>query len=625
MTDDQTRKKPAASAIPRAVRPTPAKPTSGNSLRVPLPLKRPRPAVPPPKATPVIKAFPVAKPLASPVVPKDVNERLQQLVRLSRINGYVTIQNINEVIPESSTDLELIENIMNILDNLSIKLLHQDEIESFENRIEAIGHEIVLGPTTEAPYDSLEVYLQQVNLKPSTDRAQENELFQHIVDAENRAQDFLFSRWLTLPMQSDLARSLLDNHVRMHEVIDGRKFRRSDNLSSDISTTVHACDALRAQLDSLWGNYLDESDLQLKYKALEIYRKAELDSSCGCKALLRKFCFKMSIFEDWLNGPLVQADLREARRIVDSLDSRADSSLSALLVHDIELKWRLSLWDFIRICEKTFLHLGEVRRAKAEIIENNLRLVVEVANEFEGDGLDKLDLIQEGNIGLVKTVDRYNHARGYAFPAIVRWWVRQVLSRAVACQSRIIRIPVHLAELVDTVVRARKKFVRANGREPAVEELATLLDLPLDRMHECVELARRHALPADEEIDAYEMTNLQLDESRQLECLVAEDPDQDPISATSAQLLRERIDFVLRSLAEREKEVIILRYGLIDGVERTLEEVGRHYRLTRERIRQIEVKALKNLRHPTRLRQLQGYIEDLCGDSTSGFGYFNNS
>jgi len=203
--------------------------------------------------------------------------------------------------------------------------------------------------------------------------------------------------------------------------------------------------------------------------------------------------------------------------------------------------------------------------------------------------------------------------------------VRQVLSRAVACQSRIIRIPVHLAELVDSVVRARKKFVRANGREPAREELATALNLPLEGVHEHVELARRHALPADEDIDAHEMNNLQLDESRQLECLVAEDPDQDPISATSAQLLRERIDFVLRSLAEREKEVIILRYGLIDGVERTLEEVGRHYRLTRERIRQIEVKALKNLRHPTRLRQLQGYIKDLCGDSTSGFGYFNNS
>jgi RNA polymerase primary sigma factor len=198
------------------------------------------------------------------------------------------------------------------------------------------------------------------------------------------------------------------------------------------------------------------------------------------------------------------------------------------------------------------------------------------------------------------------------------------LARAVSNQSRTVRIPVHLADLVDKVVQARKKLMRKLGREPNLEEMAAEMNMPIERMQEFIDLSRIHALSHHDEMTREDADSLHKDGASVLDGLVAEDPHENPTSAASTRLLREKIDFVLRSLAEREKEVIILRFGLLDGVQRTLEEVGRHYKLTRERVRQIEMKALKNLRHPTRLRQLREMAEGETGGSGPGFNDFTN-
>lgn len=562
---------------------------------------------------------------ASPVSP-GFNEKVHQLVSLSKKHGYVTVQNINEVIPESANDPILIENIMDILDNLDIKLLDENEVESFRKKSDVSGQ--VEGPVawSDRPvvphYDPFDVYLEQVRLKPRVSRARELELFQHITDGEYRAQEFLFSRWLTLPFHLELARKLLNKEERTDAVFDARRVKRGDNFSSTIWMLTESGDKLCTKLDGLWQAYLSEIDPQLRAKALEAYNKAELDSSEGCKVLLRKFCFKMSLFEEWLDTPCIQGDVREARRIVDSLGGSVGSGGDDVLAREIELRWRLSPLEFLKIYEKTRMHLDEVRRAKAEIIENNLRLVISVAREFQDRGLLLIDLIQEGNIGLMKTVDRYDHTRGYSFAVIAAWWVRQVLARAVANQSRTIRIPVHLADLVDKVVGARKKLTRNLGREPDLDEMAAEMNMPIERMQELIDLSKIHALSHHDEMTREDTDSLHKDGASVLDGLVAEDPHENPTSAASKRLLREKIDFVLRSLAEREKEVLVLRFGLIDGVQRTLEEVGRHFKLTRERIRQIEMKALKNLRHPTRLRQLRDSAEDQFGRVDPGFDDF---
>lgn len=562
----------------------------------------------------------------APVPRPDTNEKVQQLINRSKEKGFVTVQDINEVVPDAAADPIVVENIMDILDNLDIKLLDEDEIESFRKKPDE--SEQPEGPAawsdrpTVPHYDPFDVYLEQVSLKPRVSRARELELFQHITDGEHRAQEFLFSRWLTLPFHLELARKLLNKEERTDAAVDGRKVKRGDNFLSTISRLTDSGDKLCVKLDALWQAYLSELDPQLKAKALEAYNKAELDSSEGCKVLLRKFCFKMSLFEEWLDAPYIQSDVREVRRIVDGPSGSAGSGGDDILAREIEHRWRLSPLDFLKIYEKTRMHLDEVRRAKAEIIENNLRLVISVAREFQDRGLLLIDLIQEGNIGLMKTVDRYDHARGYGFAVIAAWWVRQVLARAVSNQSRTVRIPVHLADLVDKVVQARKKLTRKLGREPNLEEMAAEMNTPIERMQEFIDLSRIHALSHHDEMTREDADSLHKDGASVLDGLVAEDPHENPTSAASTRLLREKIDFVLRSLAEREKEVLILRFGLIDGVQRTLEEVGRHFKLTRERIRQIEMKALKNLRHPTRLRQLRDSAEDQFGRIDPGFDDF---
>ena len=579
----------------------------------------------PMKAVFYLKAAPI-RPIKAAPIRLDINEKVQQLVSLSKKNGYVTVQNINEVIPDSATDPELIENIMNILDNLDIKLLDEDEVESFRvkaDQQQQIEDSVASSGTSFVPhYDPFDVYLEQVNLKPRISRSEELNLFRHIADGEYRAQEFLFSRWLTLPFQLDLAKKVLSGAQRHEELVDSRKFKRNDPYLTMIKTVVASCENLNDRLEFLWKSYLSEDDPALAAEALQVYHEAELHVTDGCKFHLRKFYFRMSLFEEWLDESSIQKDLRDSRMIVDGPAEAIDSAKRMAMSREIELRWRLSPFEFLKVYEKTRMHLDEVRRARAELIENNLRLVISVAREFQDRGLLLIDLIQEGNIGLMKTIDRYDHARGYSFSGIATWWIRQVLARSVASQSRIVRIPVQLAELVDRVVHSRKKLVRKLGREPSLDEMAAEMNLPIERMQEYVDLSKIHALAHHDEMTREDADSLHQEGTNALDSLVAEDPHENPTSAASTRILREKIDFVLRSLAEREKEVLILRFGLIDGVQRTLDEVGRHFKVTRERIRQIEMKALKNLRHPTRLRQLRDSAKNQFGRIDPGFNDF---
>ena len=563
------------------------------------------------------------------------NEKINQLVSLAKLNGFVTVQNISEVIPECLEDPILIENIMNILDNLEIKLLDEAEVESYsinaDESPKAEGMSELSDQQPESDYDPVAIYLQQVSLRPRISRSEELQIFQHITDAELRAQEFLFSRWLTLPCQLELVDKVLNGSERFEDILDGRKVKRNGHNMNFLTTDANRCRNLASALDSLWKAYLDVSDLPLKAKAREDYHKLELDAELGCKSLLRKLRLRMSLFEDWLDRPEVTRDFRYARRIIDSpsfdvISGGAGGSATSPedLRRELELeqRWRLSLLEFVKVCEKTRMHLEEVRRAKSELIENNLRLVISCARHFQGRGLHFIDLVQEGNIGLMKAVDKYDPKRGYHFATFATWWVRQAIGRGIANQARTVRIPVHVADMVDKFVQIRKQLLKKHGREPSVEELASKMNLPVESMPQYLELVRKHALSKDDVQEEDDASSEGQDPEGALESLLAEGEPVHSASGMSLRQLREKIDFVLRSLAEREKEVIILRFGLLDGVQRTLEEVGRHYKLTRERVRQIEMKALKNLRHPTRLRQLRELSDGESGSSGPGFGDF---
>ena len=627
MTDKKNKKttdKPAkaskqAKPVVKAAAKAPAKPPV-KAVAAKAAAPKAAPVKPAPAKAPVAKV--VAKPAPKAIVPKPatatkpiapigpaINQKVQLLVSLSKKNGFVTVQNINEVIPDSATDPELIENIMNILDNLDIKLLDEDEVETYRKKVEDSEEEAARTVPADAPYDPFNVYLKQMGHKPLLTREQEVEISKRIEDAELRAQEFLFSCWLTLPYQLDLALKVLRKEERFDNVVIDKKVESRDAYYKMLPKATEECTKLKAKLDKAWQKYLDETDAPKKAKTREAYIKLERTAKEGCKDILRKFCFKMKLFEEWLELPDIKGDIEDSRNLVEPTivargPVRAKKAvkleISASRTREIELRWRLSPGELIHLARNVRKHLDEAQRAKTEMVEHNLRLVISIAKKYQNRGLLFTDLIQEGNMGLVKAVEKFEYRRGYKFSTYATWWIRQAITRSIADQARTIRIPVHMIETLNKVMQVQKQLLQEFGHEPSPEEVADEMNLPVERVQQIMKMAQQPISLQSPVGDGDDTSFGDFIEDKSAE---------NPYDMTAFSLLREKIIDVLDSLTERERRVLSLRFGLVDGYSRTLEEVGKQFKVTRERIRQIEAKALRKMRHPTRIRQLHGFFD----------------
>jgi RNA polymerase primary sigma factor len=319
------------------------------------------------------------------------------------------------------------------------------------------------------------------------------------------------------------------------------------------------------------------------------------------QSLYPQFFFKQRVTEEFVH--LADEHYARLRTVQEEMKKRVrhhGPSPHLKRLREIEITLWLSTGEFTERYEELRGWLRKALRAKTEMIEANLRLVISIAKKYTNRGLSFLDLIQEGNMGLMKAVEKFEYRRGYKFSTYATWWIRQAITRSIADQARTIRIPVHMIETINKLMRVQKQLLQEYGREPTPEEVAEEILLPVDRVRAVLKMAQQ-PISLQAPVGESEETNFG--------DFIEDKGAENPSDMTAIALLKEKIKDVLETLTERERQVLEQRFGLVDGYSRTLEEVGRQFRVTRERIRQIEAKALRKMRHPTRIRQLEGFLE----------------
>ncbi|MGB0776234.1 MAG: RNA polymerase sigma factor RpoD, partial [Akkermansiaceae bacterium] len=314
--------------------------------------------------------------------------------------------------------------------------------------------------------------------------------------------------------------------------------------------------------------------------------------------LYNRFYYKQKVVEDF--NVQVEDNQKKLWRYERKLKSKPGDNEFETKVREIQqLAWHKAE-DFLVSRKGLRQRTREAYQAKTEMVEANLRLVISIAKKYTNRGLSFLDLIQEGNMGLMKAVEKFEYRRGYKFSTYATWWIRQAITRSIADQARTIRIPVHMIETINKLMRVQKQLVQEYGREPSPDEIAEEIHLPVERVRAVLKMAQQ---PISLQAPVGDSDDTSFGD------FIEDKAAENPMEEAGFAMLKEKIGDVLDTLTEREREVLEQRFGLKDGYSRTLEEVGKQFQVTRERIRQIEAKALRKMRHPTRIRKLEGFIE----------------
>ncbi len=523
----------------------------------------------------------------------DLKDKVRDLVLLAKEQGYLTYDDINDALPKNIVEPAELESVMDQLNSMEFDIIDAAEVDRYRD---SKGAETAI----EDPKEKLDIlddpvrmYLKQMGQVPLLTREQEVEISKRIETAESNVQKNFHKFGFTADCYLELADKLQKGKERFDRIILDKKIESRERYMKVLPKLCDQVIQLHESTASAFRN-LNSKAARNKEEHAETIKKniQTLDR------LYSRFYYKQKVIEDFC------LNVDDYKKRFDKYEHKLQSSPG-----DKEFETKLNevqqeVWHLAPDFQETEAELNKwikaAIKAKEEMVEANLRLVISIAKKYTNRGLSFLDLIQEGNMGLMKAVEKFEYRRGYKFSTYATWWIRQAITRSIADQARTIRIPVHMIETINKLMRVQKQLVQEYGREPTADEIAEEIHLPVERVRAVLKMAQQ---PISLQAPVGDSDDTSFGD------FIEDKAADNPMEEAGFSMLKDKINDVLDTLTEREREVLEQRFGLKDGYSRTLEEVGRQFQVTRERIRQIEAKALRKMRHPTRIRKLEGFID----------------